>query len=271
MTPPKLLILGAHQDDAEFYAGALMIRYRERGWPVKAVSVTNGESGHHTDFGPGMAARRAKEFAASMAIIGAEAESWENRDGYLTPSLDVRLQIIRAIREYQPDLVLTHRTIDYHPDHRAVALAVQDAAYLVTVPAVLPEVPHLRRDPVIAFMADRFTRPAPFRADVVIDAESALPTITDMVAQHESQVFEWLVYNHQFDPPPSEAAARREWLYKHHIEGRWRERADRLRPDMMPLYGAETAEEIRYAEGFEIAEHGSPLTDEQRERLFPGE
>ena len=46
---PKLLILGAHPDDAEFHAGALSIRYREQGYSVRWVSATNGQSGHHTE------------------------------------------------------------------------------------------------------------------------------------------------------------------------------------------------------------------------------
>ncbi len=76
----------------------------------------------------------------------------------LQADLALRAAIIREIRGFQPDLVLTHRLWDYHPDHRAVAQAVQDACYLVTVPHIAADVPALRRDPVVAFMIDTFTR-----------------------------------------------------------------------------------------------------------------
>ncbi|MBI2479258.1 MAG: PIG-L family deacetylase, partial [Planctomycetia bacterium] len=45
--PPRLLVLGAHPDDAEFHSGGLISTYRERGYAVKIVSVANGGAGHH--------------------------------------------------------------------------------------------------------------------------------------------------------------------------------------------------------------------------------
>lgn len=57
-------------------------------------------------------------------------------DGELLPTLDLRREVITLIREFQPDVVLTPRRYDYHPDHRATATVVQDAAYMVTVPNV---------------------------------------------------------------------------------------------------------------------------------------
>src|SRR5207248_10460280 len=57
----------------------------------------------------------------------------------------VRWQVIREIRQFQPDLILTHRTNDYHPDHRAVGESVRDASYLVTVPSLVTD--SSRREP----------------------------------------------------------------------------------------------------------------------------
>lgn len=271
MNDPKLLIFGAHPDDAELNAGGLMKRYRDRGWPVKVISATNGESGHQSRHGPELAQCRDAELKASCGVIGAEAETWPFRDGFLQSTLELRHRIIAEIRTYKPDLVLTHRTIDYHPDHRALALAVQDAAYLVTVPAVVPEAPFLRVDPVIAFMADHFTRPAPFQPDVICEVKD-LDTLVEMMHCHASQVYEWLPFNWRIEgtvPPPDDVAGRKAFVRERIWEPRWKHYSDWLRPAMIKCWGAERANQVIYAEAFEIAEHGSTLSDEARIRLFP--
>jgi LmbE family N-acetylglucosaminyl deacetylase len=132
--PLRLLILGAHPDDAEFHAGGLAAIYRRLGHVVKMVALTNGDAGHHQMHGPELAARRRQEAAAAGAVIGAEYVAWDHHDGFLQPTIELRLEVIRELRRFRPDLVLTHRPDDYHPDHRAVGNVVRDASYMVTVP-----------------------------------------------------------------------------------------------------------------------------------------
>jgi LmbE family N-acetylglucosaminyl deacetylase len=117
--------------------------------------------------------------------------------------------MIRAIRAYRPDLVLTHRPNDYHPDHRTTGQLVQDAAYLLTVPALCPDVPHLPRDPVIAYLSDDFTRPYPFEPTVVVDVAPAWDAKVAMLHAHASQFYEWLPYNGGYAPrsPPGTGRA----------------------------------------------------------------
>src|SRR5271166_550512 len=157
--PLRLLIIGAHPDDADYHAGGLAALYRAAGHVVKMVSLTNGDAGHHVDHGLQLARRRRAEAAAAGAVIGASYDVLDNPDGELVPSLDNRRLVIRLIRSFRPDLVLTHRPNDYHPDHRYTSTLVQDAAYMVTVPAVCPETPHLERDPVILYVSDDFRKP----------------------------------------------------------------------------------------------------------------
>jgi LmbE family N-acetylglucosaminyl deacetylase len=264
---PRLLILGAHPDDAEFHAGGLATAYRRLGRAVKMVSVTDGAAGHHQVFGPALAARRKAEAAAAGKVIGAEYVTWSFPDGSLTPSLEVRERIIREIRTFRPDLVLTHRPCDYHPDHRAVGIAVQDASYLVTVPSVAPEAPALRRDPVVAYLPDAFTRPNRMRADAAIDFTPDLPTVVAMLACHRSQVFEWLPYNHGFDHTlPAEEGERLVWLQGWFLE-RLRHRAEHFRESLIAMFG-EQGRSLTCVEVFEISEYAAPLDDEGRRRLF---
>jgi len=265
---PRLLILGAHPDDAEYAAGGLAATYSQLG-RVRIVSVSDGGAGHHECRGAELVARRRQEAAAAGRVIGASYETWDLPDGQLQPTLDVRWRIVREIRSFMPDLVLTHRTCDYHPDHRAVGQAVQDASYLVTVPGVLPEVPALRRDPVVACMADLFTRPYPMSADVVLDVSERLETIVDMLFCHRSQVFEWLPYAEGIlDQVPAAESERRQWLrawYARHV----RPRADRFRQALVAAYGQARGEDIELAEVFEISEYARPLEPARRSELFP--
>ncbi len=267
--PLRLLILGAHPDDAEVHAGGLATLYRRLGHVVKMVSVTCGDAGHHQMRGKELALRRRQEAVAAGTIIGATYVTWDFPDGTLQPTLEVRNQIIRELRQFQPDLVLTHRTSDYHPDHRAVGNAVRDASYMVTVPAIVPDVPALRRDPVVAYMPDRFTRPYPLQVDVVLDASDCLETIVDMMACHASQFFEWLPFNQCMeDQVPRDSTARRAWLRQWFLE-RTGPLTARCRNLLAAVYGADRAERITYAEAFELSEYAAPLNEAERRRLFP--
>src|SRR5437588_5450778 len=186
-TPLRLLIIGAHPDDADYAAGGPAALYRAAGHVVKMVSLTNGDAGHQTLRGAELARRRRGEAAASGAVIGADYDVLDNHDGGLLPTLENRAQVIRLIRSFRPDLVLTHRPYDYHPDHRYTSQLVQDAAYMVTVPAVVPETPRLAANPVIAYLPDDFQKPYPFTPTVALDVGKAEERIVDMLHCHTSQ------------------------------------------------------------------------------------
>ena len=267
--PIRLLVLVAHPDDAEFHCGGLLTVYRELGHEVKIVTVTNGESGHQEMSGPALTARRRAEAAAAARVIGATSEVWDFPDGKLQPTLEVRERIIREIRGFAPDLVLTHRNNDYHPDHRAVGDAVRDASYMVTVPAIVPDAPILRKDPVVAFMPDRFTKPYPLQADVVVDVTKQVDRIIEMLACHKSQVFEWLPYNQsELGEVPLGEAGRRHWL-REKLAARLRPQAERYRQEVLSTYGPDLGKKIEWIEVYEISEYAAPLTAAGRARLFP--
>ena len=266
--PLRLLILGAHPDDSEYHAGGLASIYRQRGHLVRMVSVTNGGAGHHEKPPEEVARIRRREAAASGRVLGAAYETWDYPDGELMPTLEVRHRIIAEIRSFAPDLVLTHRTNDYHPDHRAVGQAVQDASFLVTVPHVVPEVPALRRDPVVAYMVDLFTKPCALVPDVAIDVTEHVDTIVAMLACHRSQVFEWLPYlAGVLDQVPAGEAERRAWL-REWFTRQVKPRADRFREALIAAYGEERGSKIEYCEAYEISEYAAAADDRARRRLF---
>jgi len=266
----RVLVFGAHPDDAEFRAGGLAAACRQEGHVVRMISVTDGGAGHHQVQPADLVRIRRDEAAAAGRVIGAEYETWDFPDGSLTASLEVRRAIIREIRRFKPDVVLSHRVIDYHPDHRAVGQAVNDAAFSVTVPAICPDVPALSRNPVLLYLADLFERPFPMHADLVLDVEPYVDDVVSMLQCHASQFFEWLPYlDGTLDQVPADAQGRREWVRTNYIIPRLLQRADRFRASLTAAYGSERGQAATCAEAFEVSELGSPLDDELRQRLFP--
>jgi len=253
----RVLVFGAHPDDAEFGAGGLLCRHADAGSAIRMVSVTDGSAGHQTLGRAALAARRRQEAEAAAALLGAELEIWDCRDGELAASLPLRHRVIETMRTFQPDLVLTHRIHDYHPDHRATAELVRDACYMVRVPGILPAVPALAKDPVVAAMVDFFTRPQPFQADVVIDIGDVFDRVVALLACHASQVYEWLPFVERItEPVPEPGGTRLEWLA----------RFVRRRPRAV---AKRWGNGIDYAEVFEISEYARRPTADELPRLFP--
>ena len=212
--PLRLLIIGAHPDDAEYAAGGTAALYRAAGHVVHMVSLTDGACGHHIKTGPELAQRRRQEAQDSASVIGATYQIFfHNRDGELMPTLENRMCLVKLMRRHKPDLVLTHRPNDYHPDHRYTSQLVQDAAYLLTVPAIVPNAPFLPRIPVIAYLPDTFEKPIPFQPTIAVDVGPVLDKIIAMLHCHTSQVYEWLPFNRgDADKVPQGQDERCRWL-----------------------------------------------------------
>jgi LmbE family N-acetylglucosaminyl deacetylase len=212
---------------------------------------------------------RRDEAASAGRVVGAEYVTWDNPDGALQVTLDLRHQIIREIRTFKPDLVLTHRTNDYHPDHRAVGQSVQDASYMVTVPLVCPDVPILEKDPIVAYMIDLFTKPYPHQGDVVLDVTDQIDTIVDMMACHKSQFLDFLPFNAGIaDQVPQDEAAQKPWL-REWFKRIAAPRVRRFRDQLVRAYGDDRAAKAEAVEAYEISEYAGTFDDSLRDRLFP--
>jgi LmbE family N-acetylglucosaminyl deacetylase len=261
----RVIAFGAHPDDCDGRAGGLAAKYAAAGHLVKFVSVTNGDAGHHEQGGGALAKRRRAEALEAGRRIGIEYEVLDNHDGELLPTLEVRRQIIRKIREWQADIVLAPRPNDYHPDHRNTGILVQDAAYTVTVPNLVTDTPALRKNPVFLYFADRFTRPQPFRPDVVVAIDDVIDKKIDMLDAHVSQMYEWLPWHDgKLAEVPQGPGARKKWVFT--------QRANKVPAEWKPAiekwYGAKAAS-IQYAEAFEITEYGRRPDEAEIRKLFP--
>src|SRR4051812_27424812 len=137
----RIICFGAHPDDCELQAGGVGAMWAAQGHHVKFVAVTNGDIGHWREAGGPLAVRRKKEVEGASKILGTNVEVLDNHDGELMPTLEIRRSIIRLIRQWRADVVLSPRPYDYHPDHRNTSILVQDAAFMVIVPYICPDVP----------------------------------------------------------------------------------------------------------------------------------
>jgi LmbE family N-acetylglucosaminyl deacetylase len=266
--PLRILVFGAHPDDCDIKAGGIAIKYSTLGHEVRFVSVTNGDAGHHEIGGVELARKRRAEAEAAGAIAGIEYLVMDNHDGELVPSLENRKKLIRMIRTYTPDLILTHRPNDYHPDHRYTSQLVQDSAYVVTVPNVCTDTAALRYNPVIAYLSDTFQKPYPFTPDVVVDIDDVVDKKMDMLHCHACQFYEWLPWNAgNLDEVPESNSDRRKWIERR--LSRFEQIADTYRDKLVERYGKEKGSKVKHAEAFEGCEYGSRLTEEKIPVLFP--
>lgn len=263
---PRIIVIGAHPDDCDLDAGGTAAIFSSMGYAVKFLAVTNGDAGHHQMGGGMLAKRRAAEAAEAGNRFGVTYDVLDNHDGELTPTLNIRLQIIRKIREWNADVVIAPRPNDYHPDHRYTGVLVQDAAYMVGVPNVAADVPPLKKNPVFLYSFDGFKRPNPFRADIAIDITAVFDQKVHALDAHESQVYEWLPWIGGYAAEvPADKADRKKWLYTRMANPVSAE----VRAVLEKYYGKEKAAAAKFAEAFEICEYGSQPKEDEVRKLFP--
>ncbi len=263
----RIICIGAHPDDCEIAFGGTAAKFAASGHAVKFVSVTNGNAGHHVHLPSETAEIRKREAEVAARRLGiAETEVWSQPDGELLPTLDARHGMVRRIRRWQADVVLTHRPWDYHPDHRYTSQLVQDSAYLVAVPRICPETPVLRNNPLFVYLEDAFHLPVPFAPDIAVDIDDVWDQKIAAMDAHASQFYEWLPWmDGSLAEVPEDPGDRRVWLGK-----TWSKPPTICtRAALARRYGGEHAGEVRHAEAFQICEYGRRPSPEEMDELFP--
>jgi LmbE family N-acetylglucosaminyl deacetylase len=263
----RIIAIGAHPDDCDIKFGGTAAKFAKLGHHVKFLSVTNGDAGHHEIGGGPLAVRRYKETQESARRLGIEEyQVLPNHDGELMPTLEVRKDIIRAIRRWNADIVIAPRPNDYHPDHRYTGILVQDAAYMVIVPNIASDTPALKKNPVFMYYSDNFQKPAPFRPDVAVAIDDVFEQKIDALDAQDSQFYEWLPWTAgRLEEVPKDKKARREWLAKNRFGSI---NAD-TRAALEKYYGKAKAAQVKHAETFEVCEYGRQPNQEELKKLFP--
>lgn len=262
----NVVIIGSHPDDADKQAGGTALEFLKLGHNVLFVSLTNGDAGHQTQGGKELAQRRLSEAQEAGRRFGVEYIVMDNPDGKLQPAIEIREEIISIIRKFKADIVIGHRPNAMHPDRRNSAILIQDAAYMVIVPNVVPDVPPLDENPLFLYFEDNFKKPNPFQPDIVVDITGSFEQKVYGMAAHESQFFEWQPWIAKtLDKVPVGEQKRLKWLGSISKSQLTEEKQNQL----IKWYGKENAENVEVTESFEICEYGKRPDDKEIRRLFP--
>ena len=121
-----ILAFGAHPDDIELNCAGTLLTEKINGKKVGVVDITQGEVGTR-----GSAEIRRKEASAAGKILQLDVrENLELADGFFKNDEFHQRKVIKAIRKYQPSIILCNAPEDRHPDHGKAAQLIEDAAFL---------------------------------------------------------------------------------------------------------------------------------------------
>ena len=266
--PLRIIAFGAHPDDAELKFAGTAALFAAAGAKVKLVALTNGDVGHFSQAGGPLAQRRKAEVEACHAKLGVETEVLDIHDGELMPDLETRKKVANLIRDWQADIVLSHRPWDYHPDHRAVGKLAEDAAVVVTAPYFAPYTKPTAKNPIFLFYSDGFKKPYPFDPILAVGFDEAAQKKWDCISALPSQ-FGTLTPGRRVmggTCPPTKRHARRSCSISSSSG------TPTLRISIEPCSCSFMGEEgrgIKYAEAFELNQYGSAATVDELKKMFP--
>jgi N-acetylglucosamine malate deacetylase 1 len=267
--PLRVIAFGAHPDDAELKFAGTAALLAAQGHKVKLVALTNGDVGHFAQAGGPLAQRRKAEVESCHRKIGVESAVLDIHDGELMPDLETRKKVANLIREWQADIVLSHRPWDYHPDHRAVGKLAEDAAVIVAAPFFASYTPPTPRNPIFLFYSDPFLKPYPFDPIIAIGIDEVAEKKWDCISSMPSQFGDADSWQARTRPNvPADDAGRRAFLIEG-VKQRSADVANQYRGLLTKLYGSERGRAIRYAEAFELNQYGSTAKVDELKALFP--
>jgi len=185
-----ILVIAVHPDDAELCCSGTILKHIALGKKVGIVDLTRGELGTR-----GTAETRDEEAADSAKILGLHVrENLGMRDGFFQNDEFHRLEVVKVIRKYQPEIVLSNALEDRHPDHGRAGDLVFDSVFLSGLPKVETVLNGVKQEAhrprlLLQYIQDRYLRP-----DIIVD-------ITDhMDAKIKSiQAFKTQFYNPDVD------------------------------------------------------------------------
>ena len=178
-----ILALAAHPDDVELSCAGTLVKAIQQGKKAGIVDFTKGELGTR-----GTPEIRMKESAASAEILGLSArENLGFRDGFFVNDETHQLEVVKAIRKYQPDIVLANAYDDRHPDHGRASQLARQACFLSGLINVETEVGGKKQSPWRPKAVYYYIQSIPHEPDFIVDVTSAWETRMKSILAFKSQ------------------------------------------------------------------------------------
>jgi len=190
-SPVSILAIAAHRDDVELTCGGTLIRAARLGQRTAIIDLTQGEMGTR-----GSAALRGAEADAAATILGCTArENLGLPDAGIENTPATRELLARAIRRFQPRVVIAPALEGRHPDHRVSAQLVRDACFVAGLAKVAPDVPKHRPLKILHTLAYRqdFVRPT-FVVDISDEFEQKMAAVRCYASQFDGALQAGEVY-----------------------------------------------------------------------------
>ena len=271
--PQRVMVIGAHPDDADITCGCTAAKLVAKGARVKFVAVCNGNIGHHVYDRAKTAAVRRQETLNAAKVWGLDSyDIYGYEDAGVPYDIPTRELIARRIQEFEPDIIITHRDCDYHVDHRTVGMHVKDCGYMLGCPHWIEGSKALRRRPLILLMRDDFTVPRTMRPDILVDCDPFIEKWCDALDCQVSQFYEWLPWDKGTEAEVAaigdrskNIAGRNAYLRKYWA-GRKERDAERFAAAWREQYPGRALPKM--VEAYEISEYGRPPIEEDFELLM---
>jgi len=180
-----ILVIAVHPDDAELCCSGTILKHIALGKKVGIVDLTRGELGTR-----GTAETRDEEAADSAKILGLHIrENLRLRDGFFQNDEFHRLEVIKAIRKYQPEIILSNALEDRHPDHGRAGDLVYDSVFLSGLPKIETSIDGIKQEAhrprlLLQFIQDRYLKP-----DIIVDISDHMDKKIESIQAFKTQFY----------------------------------------------------------------------------------
>ena len=264
----RLMVVAAHPDEADMYAGGTAALFTERGAAVKFLSLTSGDAGHYEIGGMQLARRRWQEAQQAAACLGIEQyEVLNEHDGELYPPRTCATKS-SSTAQLEPDIVIGFHPDGWgHPDNRNTGKVLVDAMAFIGVPNVLPNIPAVKKPTLCLWMWD-YSTIGVHQHDIALDVTPTIEKKLLACDAHATQFYEFAPWGRGFiDQVPQKWEDKRAFILKYWSEFMYTQ--DSQRQGLAHWYGSVNAASISYAETFQITPYGYHPPEKELRRLFP--
>ncbi|MBT8231758.1 MAG: bacillithiol biosynthesis deacetylase BshB1 [Saprospiraceae bacterium] len=180
-----ILAIGVHPDDVELGCGATLLKHLDLGYKIGILDLTKGELGTN-----GSAELRLQEANAAKEFAGIQVrDNLGFADGFFINDKAHKIEIIKVIRKYQPDIILSNAIMDRHPDHGNASKMISEACFLSGLIKIETQIDGERQDKWRPKKVYNYIQDYQLEPDFVVDISDHFERKIEMVLCFKSQFY----------------------------------------------------------------------------------